>query len=81
MEPRYSAPAFNIIPPVEYTNFGPLRYFYSYSYVGNIENLTIEHNNFISKKHFYSYSYVGNSENIGLEHYLGQSFEVRYSGV
>ena len=42
-EPPYRAPAFNIIPPIEHTNLGPKKYFYSYSYVGYIEKLGIEH--------------------------------------
>ena len=44
MKPRYSAPAFNIIPPIKHANFSPKRYFHSYSYVGNNENFSIEYN-------------------------------------
>ena len=35
VKPRYSAPAFNIVPPIKHTNFGPKKYFHSYLYVGN----------------------------------------------
>ena len=34
VKPRYSVPAFNIIPPIEHTNFGPKKCFHSYSYIG-----------------------------------------------
>ena len=35
VKPRYSAPAFNIIPPIKHTNFSAKKCFYSYSYVGH----------------------------------------------
>ena len=41
---RYSTPAFNIIPQIEHTNFGPKKCFNSYLYVGNKENLSLKHN-------------------------------------
>ena len=44
VKPRYSAPAFNIILPIEHTNFGPKKCFHNYLYVCNRENLNIEHN-------------------------------------
>ena len=44
VKPRYSAPAFNIIPPVEHTNFSLKKCFYSYLYVGNREYVSLEHN-------------------------------------
>ena len=43
VKPRYSAPAFNIIPPIEHLNFGPEKYLYSYLYVGNSKNFSLEH--------------------------------------
>ena len=43
MKPRYSAPAFNIIPPMELANFGPNKCYHNYLYVGNCENLYIKH--------------------------------------
>ena len=39
----YSAFTFNIIPPIEHTNFGILKYFDSYLYIGNKENFGTEH--------------------------------------
>ena len=42
-KPRYSAPAFNIVPPIDDTNFGPKKYFDSYLHTGNSENLDIQH--------------------------------------
>ena len=44
VKPRYSAPAFNIIPPIEYIVFGFNKCFHSYLHVGNRENYGIEHN-------------------------------------
>ena len=44
VKPRYNAPALNIIPPIEYLNFSPKKYFYSFLYVGNSENLSLAHN-------------------------------------
>ena len=44
VKPHYNAPAYNIIPPKEYINFGPKKYFHSYLYVGNSENLGLKHN-------------------------------------
>ena len=44
VKPRYTAPAFNIIPPIKHANFGPKKYFHSYFYIGNKENLDIRHN-------------------------------------
>ena len=44
VKPRYTAPAFYIIPPIEHINFGPKKPFHSYLYVGNSENLGIKHN-------------------------------------
>ena len=44
VKPRYSAPAYNIILPMKHKNFGPKKYFHSYLYIGNRENLDIEHN-------------------------------------
>ena len=44
MKPRYSAPAFNIILPIEHKKFDPKKYFHSYLYVGNSDNLGLEHN-------------------------------------
>ena len=44
VKPHYSAPAFNIIPPIKHTKFGPEKYFHSYLFVGNKENLGIKHN-------------------------------------
>ena len=44
VKPRYSASAYNIIPPIEYINFGPKKCFHSYLYIGNRENLAIEYN-------------------------------------
>ena len=47
VKPRYSAPTFNIIPPIEYTNFGSKKHFHGYLYIGNIENLNnFDLNNF-----------------------------------
>ena len=44
MKPRYNAPAYNEIPPIEYVNFCPKKRFHSYLYVGNSENLGLVHN-------------------------------------
>ena len=44
VKPRYSAPAFNKIPPIEHINFSPKKYFHNYSHVGNSENLDLKHN-------------------------------------
>ena len=44
VKPRYSAPAFNMIPPIEHINLCPKKCFHSYLYVGNKENLGIKHN-------------------------------------
>ena len=44
VKPRYCAPAFNVIPQKEHTNFGPKKCFRSYLYIGNKENLNIENN-------------------------------------
>ena len=44
VKPRHSAPAFNLILPIERTNFSPKKYFHSYLYVGNNKNLGIEYN-------------------------------------
>ena len=44
VKPRYNAPDFNIIPPIKYKCFGPKKYFHSYLYVGNSENLGLKHN-------------------------------------
>ena len=41
---RYSAPAFNIIPPIKHINFGPKKHFHSFLYVGKSENLDIKYN-------------------------------------
>ena len=43
VKPRYNAPAFNIIPPIEQKYFGPKKYFHSYLNVGNKENLGLKH--------------------------------------
>ena len=43
MKPRYSAPAYNEIPPIEHNNFGPQKYFYSYLFISHLENLSIEY--------------------------------------
>ena len=40
---RYSAPAFNIIPPIEHTNSDPKNYFHSYLHISNSENFGMEH--------------------------------------
>ena len=44
VKPRYSAPAYNEIPPIEHINFGSKKCFHSYLYVGNSENLDLEYN-------------------------------------
>ena len=44
VKPRYSAPAFDIIPTIKHKNFSLKKHFHSYLYVGNNENLGIEHN-------------------------------------
>ena len=44
VKPRYNAPAFNKIPPIEHKYFSPKKYFHSYLYIGNNENLGIEYN-------------------------------------
>ena len=44
VQPRYSAPAFNIVPQIEDINFGPKKHFHSYVYIGKSENLDIKHN-------------------------------------
>ena len=44
VKPCCSAPAFNVIPPIELTIFGPKRYFHSHSYIGNNGNLGTGHN-------------------------------------
>ena len=44
MKLRYNAPAFNIIPPIEHKYFALKKYFHSYLYVGNSENLGLKHN-------------------------------------
>ena len=44
VKPRYNAPAFNIILLTEHNNFSFKKYFHSYSYVGNSENLGLKHN-------------------------------------
>ena len=33
--PRYSAPSFNIVPPIKHTSFGPKKCFHDYLYVSN----------------------------------------------
>ena len=43
VKPRYSAPAFNIIPPIEHTHFSPEKCFKSYLYIGNKENLGLDY--------------------------------------
>ena len=43
VKPRYSAPAFNIIPLIEHTNFGPKKCFIVIHLLA-IENLSIKHN-------------------------------------
>ena len=44
VKPRYNAPAFNIIPPIEHNNFGSMKYFYSYLFISNSKNLNLRHN-------------------------------------
>ena len=44
VEPRYSAPAFNIILPIKHMNFSPKKHFHSYFHVGNSENLALKYN-------------------------------------
>ena len=42
VKPRYSAPALNIIPPIEYTNFSSNKCLHSYLYIGDKQNLGIK---------------------------------------
>ena len=42
--PLLTQPAFNTIPQIKHTNFGPKKLFYSYLFIGNNENLNIEFN-------------------------------------
>ena len=44
VKPRYSAPAFNIIPRIEHTIFLSMKHLYSYQYIGNKKNLALEKN-------------------------------------
>ena len=44
VKPRYNAPAYNIIPPIEHKYFSPKKYFHGYLYIGNSENLGLKHN-------------------------------------
>ena len=44
LTPRFSAPAYNIIPRIEHTNFDLKKYFHSCLYVGKSKNLNLEHN-------------------------------------
>ena len=37
VKPRYNAPAFNIILPRNYINFGSKKYLYNYLYISNNE--------------------------------------------
>ena len=41
---RYNAPAFNMILPIKYINFGPKKYLHYHLYIGNSENLGLKHN-------------------------------------
>ena len=43
VRPRYSAPAFNIILPIEQTNFNLKKQTYSYLYVSNNGNLGLKY--------------------------------------
>ena len=43
INPRYGAPTFNIIPPIELINFCPKKCFNSYLHISNNANLGIEH--------------------------------------
>ena len=43
VKPRYSSPAFYMIPPIKQINFGLKKHFHSYLYIGNNENLSLKH--------------------------------------
>ena len=85
VKPCCSAPTFNMIPPIEHTNFGSKKHFHSYLNVGNNKNLYVKDNFDQSLEMRYGgvylYLYVGNNKNLYTKDNINQSLEMRYSGV